>query len=277
MQQILLLTDFSNNANKAMDYAFELFKNEHINFYILYVHKASKYTTSELITSTPGASVYDAIIKDPKASLEKLIDVYKEKYKDQSYTFKSIVDHDVFINAVNQTVNSKKIDLIIMGTNGATGASEIVFGSNTIHVIRQVKCPVIAVPEGYTFTVPNTVLFSLDQDVVFNESTLNSLKHFIDKFNLEIHVLILEKDIAPERSIELKNTIQQVFKGFSLNFYIIESVPTDIAIDSFVQIKDVDISAKIINKSSFLKRLIKGSKTNEITYKTRVPLLMMQP
>ena len=41
-------------------------------------------------------------------------------------------------------VEDKAIDYVVMGTKGATGAKEVLFGSNTVHVFKKVKCPVLA-------------------------------------------------------------------------------------------------------------------------------------
>ena len=72
MKNILLLTDFSKNAQNAIDYALQFFLGEDLNFYILNVHKSSSYTMGDLMTTSPGSSVYDSIIKNPKAKLKKV-------------------------------------------------------------------------------------------------------------------------------------------------------------------------------------------------------------
>ena len=76
---------------------------------------------------------------------------------------------------------------------------------------------------------------------------------------------------------EKREIIHSYFNGTQHSLYNISNIPADIAIDSFMQIKPADITAKIINKKSFFQRLVSGSSTNEITYKTRVPLLIMHP
>ena len=97
------------------------------------------------LSATPNSTVYDSIIKNPKAAIEKMIDSLQSEYIDEQYAFDGICDYDAFISAVSQTVKSKNIDLIVMGTNGATGATEVIFGSNTINVIRNINCPVLAI------------------------------------------------------------------------------------------------------------------------------------
>ncbi len=277
MKNILLLTDFSKNAKNAMNYALAFFKGSAHHFFILNIQKVSNYTTGDLMSATPNSTVYDSIIKNPKAAIKKMIDTLQKEYIDEQYTFDGICDYDAFISAVNQTVKSKKIDLIVMGTNGATGAAEVVFGSNTINVIRNINCPVLAIPQEYTFSIPRTVLFATDSNEKFTEKSLKPLLFIVSKFNTEVQILTLENDGDIDSLKEKKKKMNTFFKGYNYSFHSIENVPIDIAIDSFVQIKNVDITAKIINKESFFKRLISGSTTDEITYKSRVPLLIMHP
>lgn len=277
MKNILLLTDFSENAQNAIDYAMEFFKGGTYNFFLLNVHKVSKYTTGDLMTSTATTSVYDSIIKDPKVALENVIKNIDATFANENYSFETICDYDSFVSAVNQTIKLKNIDLIVMGSNGATGTKEVIFGSNTINVIRNVDCPVLVIPQEYKYKALNSIVFATNADDKFTRKPLKLLMYIISKFNSELNILTLEKDEGIHFSKEKKIKMDEFFKGINHSFYTIENVPKDIAIDSFVQIKQVDLTATIINKESFIKRLISGSITDEITYNSRVPLLIMHP
>jgi len=277
MKNILLLTDFSNNAQNAIDYAMEFFKGSTYNFFLLNVHKVSKYTTGNLMTSIAISSVYDSIIKSPKAALNSMIKKLDDDYKDEDYFFEAICDYDSFVSSVNQTVKLKSIDIIVMGSNGVTGAKEVLFGSNTINVIRNVDCPVLVIPQEYKYKALNSIVFATNADDKFTEKSLKSLMHIISKFNSELNILTLEKDEGIHFSKEKKIKMDDFFKEINHSFYAIENISKDIAIDSFVQIMQVDLTATIINKESFFKRLISGSLTDEIAYNSRVPLLIMHP
>ncbi|MCF6348807.1 MAG: universal stress protein [Flavobacteriaceae bacterium] len=103
-------------------------------FFLLNVHKISNYTTGDLITSTAITSVYDSIIKNPKDVLESMIKKFDEDYINENYSFNVICDYDSFLSAVNQTIKLKNIDMIVMGSNGATETKEVIFGSNTMNL-----------------------------------------------------------------------------------------------------------------------------------------------
>lgn len=277
MKNILLLTDFSSNSKNALDYALNLFKGGKYQFFILNVQRTSKFTTGELWSATPSSTVYDSIIKNPKDKLAKMVANYEKVFTDEAYTFDIICDYDAFISAVNQTVKLKSIDLIVMGTNGATGAKEIVFGSNTIGVIRNVNCPVLVIPQKYNYNRPKRILFATENDELFIEKSLSPLTCILSKFNAELEILMIENVRSTDENRDKKEKIDSFYKSTKHNFYTITDIAADIAIASFVQINKVDLVAKIINKESFLKRLLSKSSMSELTYKTKVPLLIMHP
>jgi len=278
MKNILLLTDFSEDSRNAIEYALQFFKGGKYNFFIFNVHKVSNYTTGDLMASSADASIYDSIIKNPKAAINKMIKKFINEYDKEDFSYEAICDYDTFISAVKQTINLKKIELTVMGTNGATGANEVIFGSNTIAVIRQVDCPVMVIPQGFKFVEPTNILFVLEYKDIIKDKPLKPLKHIIKKHNAALDILILNKEnISLDQLNDKKASIDSFFKEDKCNFYTIVDVPIDIAMDCFEQIKEIDLIAKIINKESFLKRLISGSKTDEIAYKSRVPLLIMHP
>lgn len=67
-------------------------------------------------------------------------------YKDvEIHTISRYGNLIVQINTIARA--AANIDLIVMGTRGASGMMELFFGSNTADVIEQVRvCPVLAVP-----------------------------------------------------------------------------------------------------------------------------------
>lgn len=276
MKNILLPTDFSENAKNAIDYAMHFFKHELCTFYILNVQKASHYTSDDLMVAPANTSIHQSVISDAKKKLDILIKKLQEQHSQENYTFKSITDYDTFTDAIKQAVRSKNIDLIMMGTNGATGANEIVFGSNTLNVIRKIDCPVIAIPQGYQFKELKTVLYTIDYNDFFNPDGIEPLLDTVQKHKASLRILkIKEDETVTIADFDDKKHMKEFFKGINHTFHSIINVPTALAIASFVQIMNVDMTAMFIQRETFLDRFFNGSETSKISYGTRVPLLIM--
>lgn len=276
MKNILLPTDFSENSRNAINYAMQFFNNELCTFYILHVQKASVYMTDDLMTAPMNASVHQSVVNTSKQKLVELIEELKKDTANQNYTFRAITDYDIFTDAIKQAVKAKKIDLIIMGTNGATGAREVVFGSNTLNVIRKIDCPVLVIPQGYLFENLKTVLYTIDDNDHFNAKGIEPLMDTLSTHNSSLRILkIKEDDTVTIAEFEDKKELKDFFKNINHTFHSITNVPSVLAIDSFVQIMHVDMNAMFIKKETFMERFFYGSETSKISYGTRVPLLIL--
>ncbi|MBQ4820928.1 universal stress protein [Aquimarina sp. MMG016] len=276
MKNILLPTDFSDNARNAINYAMEFFKNELCTFYILNVQKASSYTTDDLMVAPANTTIHQSVISDAKKKLDIIVEELKTAYSQENYTFHSLTDYDVFTDAIRQAVQAKDIDLIIMGTNGATGAAEVVFGSNTLNVIRKVDCPIIAIPQGFIFKPLKKVLFTIDNGDHFITEGIEPLMDVLVKYKSSLRILkIKEDETVTVAEFDDKKHMKAFFKDINHTFHSIINVPTALAINSFVQIMNVDMTAMFIKRETFLERFFKGSETSKISYGTRVPLLIM--
>ena len=274
MKRILLPTDFSKNSLNAIRYAMAFFKKSEIDFYVLNVQKTSDYTTSDLMSRSSGTSIYRAVLDDNKKSLQKFIEKLKQECIGEKYTFHSLVDFDVFTDAIQQAVTSKKIDLIIMGTNGATGAKEVLFGSNTLNVIRKVDCPLIAVPENYKFKHIQQILLTLNYQEVSTPS-IAPLLDVLKLYKAALKVLDIKEEIIQVTSAETQASLKDLLGKLSYEYFTLTGIPSPIAINAFEQLFPIDLHAIIIKQKSFLDRFVFGNETSTISYNSRVPLLIM--
>ncbi|MBT8261234.1 MAG: universal stress protein [Bacteroidia bacterium] len=274
MKNILLPTDFSQNSYHAMDYAMKYFTGTKINFVVLNIQKSSEYIMDDLMTASPGTSVHEAISGDNTEKLRELVDRYKENYADEDFSFESIFDFDVFIDAIAQTVVSRKIDLIVMGTNGASGAREAVFGSNTLQVIRSIKCPVLAIPEDYRFQSPEKVMLTVIKERYPSSNAIQSLQQLFQLHDLQLHVVHITDNTITDRGTG-EAEISKLFPKTNISHHYLEDIPVPMAISSFTQLMKVDMHCILVEQKSFLDRFIHGSDTSRISYSTEVPLLVI--
>lgn len=274
MKHILLLSDFSNNSKNAIDYALQFFRKEKCVFYVLFVKSSGSYTTDDLMTSATK-SIYDAILKSEKNKLAKLVSALKVDYPNENHTFRTIVDYDNFIDSIKQVVESKKINLIVMGTNGVTGAKEVVFGSNTINVVRSVNCDTLVIPEGFKYNHPHKLLLPLDAFDSLQGKTFTELAKFIKKHKFSLYVLrINPSDEGSNVEISDTDEISYNLKSKNFSYHIITNIPMHYVVDCFLQIKPMDMIALIVQKETLFERFFIGSPTTQIGNNLKVPLLI---
>jgi len=274
MKNILLLTDFSENSINAIRYVLQLFKEDHCNFFVLYVESSTSYITGDLMLAG-NQSIYDALIKTSKTKLEKIIIDLKHEFKSNKFKFTKIVDHDVFTDAINQVITSKAFDLIVMGTNGATGAKEVVFGSNTINVIRKVDCPTLVIPEGFKYRAPNAVLLPLDVFDSLSGTAFTDILKFTKRFDGKLHILrINSNNEATSETLKDHDHLNYFFKETDYEYHVVNKIPMDHVINCYTQTHPIDLTMLIVQKESLIERVFMGSSTSQISNKIQVPLLI---
>ncbi len=254
----------------AINYAMAFFKDIPTDFYFLNVQKPSDYVTGEIYTASPTEStIYESVSRDNKKALSDLQKTYEEQYNDAPFSFESLFDFDVFTDALQQAVTTHNIDLIIMGTNGATNAAEVLFGSNTLHAIRNVNCPILAIPEGYTFERFASVLYTTQVQEEYHPDVLEPLTRLIYGRSVSLHVLCVDHDMQLPKSdiLELFSEIQ---------YHKVEGLNTPEAVSSYEQLLPVDMHAAFVKPKSFFERIFSGNEVAKISYKSKVPLLVLK-
>lgn len=275
MKNILLLTDFSDSSKNAMYYALQLLEVQTIKFHLVYVHKASSFTSADLMT-TGSENLYTSIVKSPKEDLEDLMVSLQNKYKNPNHSFSIHIDYDVFTDAINQLVKLQSINLIVMGTNGVTGADEVVFGSNTINVIRKVDCPTLVIPEYFQFKKPKEVLIPLDENDQLNNQRLNTILDFVSKAATKYHILRVTNSIeAKTYKTSDQEILNKLFIDVNYVYHNITNVPMHHVVDTYVQTNTIDFEVFIVQKTSFLERLFKGSPIAKHSKIASVPLFIL--
>src|SRR5690606_14045158 len=153
MKTILLPTDFSKNSWNAIKYALKFYEKSTCTFYLLHVNTLSYAMTKDTLYVDTEDFIENTYTKPSKQQLRKLLKrISKEIPDNKNHHFFTLTDYNFFIDSIRKYVDEKKIDMIIMGTKGATGLKKLIIGSNAADVIKKVKCTILIVPENATFT-----------------------------------------------------------------------------------------------------------------------------
>src|SRR5690606_31104619 len=121
MKNILLPTDFSENAYNAALYSIQLFKEETCNFILLNSFDVNGYYPGSLFIARPNQKTIQDIEASSKEQLN-VLQVQLEKLSSPGHKFELIFKNITLDKAVNDEISSRKIDVVIIGTQGETAA-----------------------------------------------------------------------------------------------------------------------------------------------------------
>ncbi len=272
MKKILVPTDRSENASRALNYALKLFDGEEVEFVLFQSYDIPTYTADmPMPIDIVGAEELTRILNED-------VDKLKEKCTDQKFTFSCLVESGSLAMNIEQLVEEKAIDLIVMGTKGASGLAAAIIGSNTSDVIQAASCPVLAVPESADISsLPKQILFASDNKGLSDSSVISPLMDIAAKNEAHIHVMnVLDEGkmtTVDEAVAGLK--LDHLLERFEHTFHFDNSNDKAEAIENYLNTHDIDMLAVIPRKNNFFDAIFHRSVTRKLTLHTKVPLLAM--
>ncbi|WP_299215190.1 universal stress protein [uncultured Aquimarina sp.] len=280
MKKILLPTDFSDNSWNAIDYATELFKEEACTFYLLNVYSKIIYESVHLSDIPSERSIENTVKANAVTNLEHLKKTITHTNPNQNHKFEIIAALGSLTDVTEEVVKSKKIDLIIMGTKGATGTKEVFMGSNTVRIINTIKkCPVLAVPDGFTFTsMPSEITFATDFTHFYSKEELRPLLDLAKSFNAAIRIVYVQQEegsLTEEQKFNL-GMLQKYFKD--IKYYqhtLTKSDSVSKSLKVFTEELDIYLLAMLNYSHSFVDKLTREPVIKTVAFHTQIPLLVI--
>ena len=276
--KILLPTDFSKNAWHAINYALNLYKNDHCDFYLLNVFSATGNVMESLMNLEPGSELYEIEKSRSEEGLSKQLNMLAlHDTHNPKHQFKTISTFNNTIEAIKNVVEEKDIDLIVMGTKGETNSRQSAFGSTAIYVMEKVRnCPVLVVPENASQTMPKEIVFPTSYKTHFKKRELYYLIDIAKRCNAHIAVLhILENEELDEKQKNHQAMLEEYFSDLSYSFHSLSNYDIEPAVNLFVESRGSDMVAFINKKHAFFGSMLTNPMVKGITFHSKVPILVM--
>ena len=199
MKKILVATDYSDNADNAVDFAIDL-----ANHHGALVSLVS--AVEEPYSAAAGAlvSIKDEIRDEAMETMGKTADRVRGRLKNGATLDTHTVDGEVG-PTISRVAKSKGYDLIVMGTKGSTAAKELFTGSVANAMIKNSEVPVLAVPVGASFAPFQRILIADDRKG--NDVTRTGLlRQIVDDYGSTVTPFHAEGD---EVAKEIKQAVHQ--------------------------------------------------------------------
>lgn len=281
MKKILVPTDFSNQANFALDFAYQIAKKSEAEIILVNV-----VDYPGLSTVWGGGMNVIGGAEPPLDNLdESFINNLLDRSKDEMKSMiKRINKDDVVIHqnvevgnpyfVITEKIEQENINLVIMGSRGTSGLEEVLIGSNTEKVVRHSKCPVITIKKKRDFTEIKNIAFASnfkgDQSHVIEE--LFKLQE-IFQAKLNLVKINTPNNFESNRSIlkSLEEFVEKYkVKNYSLNIY--NDFTEEDGITFFAEDINADMIALATHGRSGLMHLLSGSIAEDIVNHAKRPV-----
>lgn len=277
MKKVLLPTDFSENAFNAIRFAVQLFSNEDSKFYLLNTYTPVLYNSDYILYSPASSLSLDELYKNNSMKgLEKIKRQIIEDFPNPRHEFELISTFSLLNEEIKEQVSSLQIDLVVMGTQGATGAAQILFGTHTVHAIKRTTCPLLAIPSGCSFSKLENILFPTDYEINYTAEHLKLLKDLATANGAVIHVLhVLFGSPLGAKQEKAKTLLANYLENTLHHFYITHKNTVTEGIYDFQKEQSIDLLIMISNKHSFFENLLFRPVINEIGFQVQTPFLVI--
>lgn len=277
MNQILIPTDFSENSWNAIKYGLELFKKSRCTFYLLNINPVPPYSGAGTAIRAATENFEDYVLEDSRKELQKLVKRIEKLPLNTKHTFVTHAIHDYFVDAIKREAEVKKIDLIVMGTKGASGLKKATVGSNTGDVITKVKQPLLAVPEDAVFSSPKEIAFPTDYHISYDVKVLDTLIEVATMNDAIIRILHISKkgEELNESQLKMKDFLDDYLVDVKHSFHSLTGTKLESAVQCFTESRDIDMIAMVAKNLNFFQRILFRPAVEEISYHSEVPFLVL--
>lgn len=262
MKNILVPTDFSACAANAVDAAFKLAKKVESKVHLLHII-TDKRTQND-------AQEWNQAIENANVLLKKI----RAEHPETECIALSATGK--LLATIQQYVEAHGIDLVVMGSHGASGKQEYFIGSNTQKVVRTLFCPVLIVKNHLEDINFDKVVFASN----FNQSERTAFLKFkalVKPFIPEIHLVMVHTASLFDPPYTLSKEAMQDFQALCEPFESQIHIYKDFTIEKGIRALADDLGAKLIGVSNHfrhpLKRMVVGSNVEALVNHANLPLL----
>ncbi len=276
MKHILVPTDFSPTADKAIEFAVRSAKYLPGKISLLHSYEMG----DSLMTDYVGMDreFNTALLAEANGKLEA---IQKEIQENHDVHVDVKVSGLPLIHAVQEGIDEEGVDLIIMGTLGASGLGNKIWGSRTSELIGKSKVPVLAVPADYEWEKPARILFATNK-FEKEEKILDYIFEMADLYMAGIRAAVFT-DADDDRAMkfyenegklrEYEEYLRFEYKEDTLSSQHLLGEKFEETLQEYIDDKNVDMLIMVTYQDSIWKRFFNPSKTKRMSYHTRIPLL----
>ncbi|MFM8739729.1 MAG: universal stress protein [Cytophagales bacterium] len=271
MKRILVPCDFSDPAVQAFKFAVELALKSRGEIYLLNVVEVPVMHETVLM---PTLYFEQSLMNEMKEAAGKKFQKMKDKWAGEGVTVSTYVEFGSIITTIRQFIDEKKIDLVVMGTHGATGAREFLIGSNTEKIVRTSSVPVIAIKKSTKLSNIKSIVFPNDLSLENEQLTLK-VKELQNFFKATLHIVYINSPAFFQRDVETKVKLKDFAKRFMLKDYtlnVFNDVDQENGVNNFTKEVKGDLIAMATHGRRGISHLVSGSIAEDVVNHVDCPI-----
>ncbi len=290
IKQILVPTDFSENAELALDYAIALAKQCSAKLHLLHTPVIPNYLLMDLSYS-PGPEAVTRILNDAQDALDR----QSQKIHAAGVERFTVIREGTVHEIIRDYAKEHDVDLVIVGTHGRGGVSKLMYGSVTERVLKTVHTPILVVPPKGG-GIPSSIVIAYDFSAPAKHAaevaraihgvchgSLHLVHSYLDVWGEYTDRGAVVGEAAEKRRQALHRGLEEMLKDdakelFSIDAQAIQThLVTGDPTAAILQLAH-DVGANLIcagtTGKSGIERLLIGSVARRLLHDSEIPLLL---
>ena len=282
MKNVLIATDFSENARHAALYGYKLAQQLKANITLCNAFLVPAEIPEAGFVSWPTYD-YDELAEDNAHLLNKLKIEMQGSSDAEGFKPSIRCKNEVgpVVSVITDLVAGNNIGLTIMGTHGNNGLSELIMGNHSRNMINNTTAPLLLVPGQAKIGSIKKIAFATDFKQPKDDlESIYELIALIRPLNAELLITHIQDD--KENTRDLKKQIDAFITDISnkadypaIYYRVVKDHKIENGLDWVYEHGHVDILAMVHRKHNFIEQLAPGSFTQKVAREITIPLLVI--
>lgn len=261
MKKILIPTDFSKNAEYALKVAAQIAKKHQGEIILLHMLELPGQAGDAVAT----AHDIPEIMFFKNAVVNRILDLKEEPYL-EGIKVSELVKLEMTFDGIINVSKENNVDLIVMGSHGASGFKEMFIGSNAEKVVRSSDIPVLIIKNEIPDFNVNKFVFASD----FSEEIKEPFKkvvEFANKFSAELNLVMVNTPNSFKSTLVAESIMKQFLASFKIDNYkthIFNDANVEKGILNFAKYIDADLIGMCTHGRKGLSHFFNGSISEDL-------------
>lgn len=273
MRTILVPTDFSNLSKVGLSYAIGLAKK--IEARVIVITIVTEVTADRQELSTVK-KFQDNMLATAQSDGDKLLEEFRSDAGNLDISFQPVAGFPV-VDVIERFAVENNVNLIVMGSKGASGLKKIVMGSNATAVIDNSSVPVLVIPGEVTPNAISKLVYATDARDFRKE--LKIVASFAELLGASMEVVHVVPEDEQEQKDPLGVTAQKlkVIASYpKIHLHVLYDKDVSRGLETFITSQKEDfILTTFTHRLTFNEKLFGKSVTQKLAFHNSVPLLVV--
>jgi len=272
IKNILVPTDFSNQAESALKVAAQIAKKNNASIYLLHILELPMHLTDLMSTGAPAAAPEAVFFM--KQAHSKFEELMKKEYLKDIEVIETVSFEDIH-TGINEASEKNNVDIIVMGSHGSTGFEELFIGSNAEKVVRTSKKPVLVIKEECRLFDINDFVYATNFDDE-DKDCLLAANDFAKSIAANLHLVWVNTANGFKTTYETEEKMNKMIAGLGIENYTL-NIYNDITVEKGIFNFAGSVNAGMIGISTHgrkgLSHFINGSLGEDVVNHAKRPVI----